>query len=740
MRHTRFIIPLVCGLLVTVHSAQSQPTRPKVGVVLSGGGAKGMAHIGALKVIEEAGIPIDCIVGTSMGSIIGGLYAIGYTPAQLDSMVRDQDWMFLLTDRVNSDEQNIETKENKQTFLISVPFGKDTKKNIFGGLIRGENLASLFSELTIGYHDSIDFNKLPVPFACVSEDLVSGKPFIFRSGVLAQAMRSSMAIPAVFTPVRKDSMVLIDGGTVDNYPVDVAKEMGADYIIGIDVQNDKRNADELSNAKDILFQLINLMGDNLYKENLRNTDTYIKVDVRGYSSSSFSSNAIDTLIRRGEAAARAQRASLKQLKSKLGLPETYTLDTRVSYPTERNKTVKVNRIQINGLDKNDENWLKKHFQLQENSEINIDKIKRIADKIRANLNYQSATYQLTRSENEGYDLCFELTKQTDNKLNIGIRFDSEEIASLLINATTHIRQRSPNTLSATIRLGKRSGADIQYAWAPTPLRKLSLGYAFRYADIDFLYKNRKIFNSTFRYHRTEFSYHDVWHTHLGFSLGISYELYDYEKFLYQRDFNLQPPYDVHTEHFFTYFAQAKYKTLDKTYFPAKGISVQASYELITDNFTKYKDKTAPSALKGSFESVFRISNRFSVLPSAYARFLFGNEIAYSKMNVMGGDTPSYLLERELPFVGIRTAQLMNHSLLIGGLKFRQRMGRIHYLTLSGNYAFNSNKVKNLFNSYTAFGCGVGYGIDSIFGPLELTANYMNHSSKASLFLNLGYRF
>ena len=216
MRHTRFIIPLVCGLLVTVHSAQSQPTRPKVGVVLSGGGAKGMAHIGALKVIEEAGIPIDCIVGTSMGSIIGGLYAIGYTPVQLDSMVRDQDWMFLLTDRVNSDEQNIETKENKQTFLISVPFGKDTKKNIFGGLIRGENLASLFSELTIGYHDSIDFNKLPVPFACVSEDLVSGKPFIFRSGVLAQAMRSSMAIPAVFTPVRKDSMVLIDGGTVDN--------------------------------------------------------------------------------------------------------------------------------------------------------------------------------------------------------------------------------------------------------------------------------------------------------------------------------------------------------------------------------------------------------------------------------------------------------------------------------------------------------------------------------------------
>ena len=155
--------------------AENLPARKKVGLVLSGGGAKGMAHIGAIKVIEEAGIPVDYVVGTSMGSIIGGLYAIGYTPEQMDSMVRHQDWGYLLSDQISRKDMNLMEREMDEKFVISVPFSKTAIKDVTGGLIKGQNIADLFSELTLGYHDSLDFNKLPIPFACVAENIAKGE-------------------------------------------------------------------------------------------------------------------------------------------------------------------------------------------------------------------------------------------------------------------------------------------------------------------------------------------------------------------------------------------------------------------------------------------------------------------------------------------------------------------------------------------------------------------------------------
>ena len=160
------------------------------------------------------------------GSIVGGLYAIGYTPEQLDSMVRKQDWTFLLSDRIKRSAMSLTERERSAKYIVSLPFTKNPKAAMSGGIIKGQNLANLFSDLTVGYHDSINFNKLPIPFACVSANVVNGDQIVFHDGVLSTAMRASMAIPGVFTPVRKDSMVLVDGGIVNNYPADVAKAWG----------------------------------------------------------------------------------------------------------------------------------------------------------------------------------------------------------------------------------------------------------------------------------------------------------------------------------------------------------------------------------------------------------------------------------------------------------------------------------------------------------------------------------
>jgi len=270
------------------------------------------------------------------------------------------------------------------------------------------------------------------------------------------------------------------------------------------------------------------------------------------------------------------------------------------------------------------------------------------------------------------------------------------------------------------------------------LATLGLSYQFRYNDIDFYQMGHRSFNSTFRYHVAELSYANVWLRNLRFNIGVRYELYDYDKFLYQEENTVWE--NVKAEHFFTYFAHVHYDTYDKAYFPKRGVNFQAGYTLYTDNFTQYDDHTPFSAVAGAFEGVVPVSNRFSILPSVYGRFLIGKNIPYSKCNTMGGDILEQYLPYQLPFAGTMNVQLMNHSLIIGGLKFRQRMGSIHYLTLSGSYALTSRKLSGLLNEQNMFGCAITYGVDSMFGPLEATLNYTNHSNKVGFYINLGYKF
>ena len=742
MKKISFLLIIIlffsCGLQ---SYASTDGHRKKVGLVLSGGGAKGMAHIGALKVIEEAGIPIDYVVGTSMGSIIGGLYAIGYTPTQMDSMVRIQDWQFLLSDRILRKDKNMGDREREKKYQVSLPFSLTKIKRPAGGLIKGENISNLFSELTIGYHDSIDFNKLPIPFACVSEDIAEGTEVVFHSGVLATAMRSSMAIPGVFTPVRLHNKVLVDGGVVNNYPVDVAKAMGADVVIGIDVQSNLKPANELNNTADVLGQLVNLMGKDLYEKNVEKTNTYIKVDVEGYSAASFNRSAIDTLIIRGEQAARMQLESLRKLKKEIGLPASYSLPKKKSYKPQ--DTLLIHKVTFNNSEIDGTNWLMRKCKLKDNSSMSIETIKKATAIIRANTSYTSASYKLTKADSNRYDLKYHLGKKQENVINLGVKYDTEENASLLLNLRTTLKTKVPSYISATGRLGKRYGGKLSYGIEPSPLSAVELAYRFMYNDINYYYEGKKRFNSTWRYHAGEISYYNVWLKNMRFGVGLRYELYDYKDFLVGlvTDKNGQTP-EIDTEHFFTYLFQLHYDSFDKAYFPSKGLASHIAYNIYTDNLLKYKDERPFSSLLGAVQGVIPVTHRFSILPSAYGRFLIGKRrvIPYSKMNTIGGDTPAQYLPEQLPFPGTVNVELMDNSLIVGGLKFRQRVGSIHYLTLSTNYALSSNRIKDIFKEQGMFGCSVGYGLDSMFGPLEASFNYTNQSKKLRFFINLGYHF
>lgn len=734
-KYVSFLLVLFVSLFLFLPAHAQQ--RKSVAVVLSGGGAKGVAHIGALKVIEEAGIPIDYIVGTSMGSIIGGLYSIGYTPCQLDSMVNHQNWSFLLSDRISWEDQTMTERKNSETYILSVPLKKDLKANVFGGVIKGQNLGNLFSELTVGYHDSINFNKLPILFACVSENIVNGEEVVFHNGVLATAMRASMAIPGVFTPVRMGDEILVDGGMKNNFPTNIAQAMGADVIIGVDVQNDLRTADELNNLGEIFNQIINLTGQTRYEENIKLATVYIKVDVKGYSAASFNIPALDTLMHRGEEAARAQWTALRRLKKEIGLPEDYVAPRHGPFTSLwSEKDIFVKEITFDGIEDSDKKWIMHRCHLKENSRMRMEQLYEALATLRGSQAYSNVSYKLTDTD-QGYLLHFILEEKYERNLNLGIRFDSEEIASLLLNVSTRLNTRIPSWLSLTGRLGKRYLARVDYTLAPMQMRNFNLAYQFEYNDINIYDHGKRAYNTTYKYHSGELGFSDVWYRNLRFGAGLRFEFFKYKDFLYNAG---GQQLKVKPQHFFSYYAQLHYNTYNKGYFPSKGIDLQGSYSLYTDNLTQYKGHAPFSALTASWASAFSVTDRFALIPSLYGRILIGKDIPYPYLNAIGGDNFGHYLPQQLPFAGITNLEIVDNSVIIAGLKVRQRIGGKNYVTLTGNVALREDNFFDILSGKPVWGGSLGYGYDSLFGPLEASFGYSSRAHDVGFYVNLGYVF
>lgn len=303
--------------------------RLKVGLVLGGGGAKGAAEVGVLKYIEKSGIPIDFIAGTSIGSINGGLYACGYRSAQLDSMYRSQEWMTLLADRNTDLENDPIKKEDGVLYVLGFPIGRKHSKiaDPSIGAIRGDSIVDLLKTMT-GRPDSISFDELPIPFRCVATDYKNGKEVVLSSGVLPIAMRASMAIPGAFKAIEIDSVSLMDGGLLNNLPVDVVKEMGADVVIAVDLTQNKHEGQKSKKAPSYLKKMKgnlaklavwNIERPDLdkYHVNRKSADVYINPNLKGFGAGNFDDKSISEMIKLGEEAGEQAYDELVKLRIKV---------------------------------------------------------------------------------------------------------------------------------------------------------------------------------------------------------------------------------------------------------------------------------------------------------------------------------------------------------------------------------------------------------------------------------------
>lgn len=315
---------LLCSLLCLLTlSSLPASAGERVGLVLSGGAARGLAHIGVLKALEQQGVRIDAIAGTSMGAIIGGLYAAGYRVEELERLALELDWQQALSDSPPRQDVPFRRKQDDRDFLIKqkLSFRDDGSLGLPLGVIQGQNLALLLESLLVHRSDTQDFDRLPIPFRAVATDIANGEQVILRSGHLPQAMRASMSIPAVFAPVELDGQLLVDGGMVNNIPVDVARRMGVDRLIVVDLGTPLRPVQELNTVVDVMNQSITLMtrkNSEAQLQTLGDDDLLIQPSLAGYGVTDFS--RAEQMIDAGYRATQALAERLASLRQSGGSP------------------------------------------------------------------------------------------------------------------------------------------------------------------------------------------------------------------------------------------------------------------------------------------------------------------------------------------------------------------------------------------------------------------------------------
>ena len=425
---------LICFLIiqVAIYSQEEKTTvnqRPKIGLVLSGGGAKGIAHIGILKAMEKEGIRPDFITGTSMGSIIGGLYALGYSADQLDTIIRQIDWSEVLSNNIQLQYVAYEEKEYYNRFLIELPF-KNGKLKIPSGVIHGQMLGEMLARYAWPAKNYTSFDEFPIPFRCIATDVGTGKQIVFSDGSLAMAMRASMAIPTAFTPVDLDSTLAVDGGVVNNFPVEEVIDMGADIVIGVSVGDGLIPAKELSGMTDILFQISMIPSLTKLKDQIEQCEIYIRPDLKNYGTASFSN--YKEILELGDSAGIKVQPKFKLLANNLGIKA----DTVIDYPLLKPDSIYIGEISIIGNQLVSSRLISTKLQIEAGDKVSRDEIENGVRVVYGINSFEKVVYRLNPlPEDNTYRLTIKTIEKTPTILKGSVHYDNIFKVGVVLNLT-----------------------------------------------------------------------------------------------------------------------------------------------------------------------------------------------------------------------------------------------------------------------------------------------------------------
>lgn len=662
-----------------VAAGDSVHGRKKVAVVLSGGGALGAIHVGALKVLEEAGMPIDMVVGTSMGSIVGALYSVGYNSDDIATMLHTMNWAELFLDRGDYERLTLTDREARDTYIYKRDFyvGKGVDPQP-GGVIRGIEVERAFEYYLQGHTDSIDFLKdMPRQFACVATDLVADDEVVLTNGSLVKSIRSSMSIPGVFTPMHMGEMVLVDGGAKNNFAADVARKLGADIVIGVKFDLGLGADRQYRTLMDVMERSAGSDVSRRAKENEKYCDLLVKVPVRGYSSGSFSKGALDSLMARGEAAMRAKMDTIMMLKREAGaLPGVdYTMHTR-----------------------------------------DINNLKKIS------------------TENGLEDTRKEHTIQA----SVGLRFDNEDIAAAQLNGRYFMGGNLNKELALTLRLGLRSMLRLNFDIEPWKFKKMGLSYEIWYKHIDLYTKGKRSDNLSHMYQHANLKLFSLDAPNFDCELGLGWEHYH----IFNRLWNEKSIIKfIPNEYYFNYHFGLRYNSENAHYFTKRGTRVEAHYAYYTDNFAQWKGHSGFSVITAMWQTTFPLSSSTHLRPGVQGRLIFGDDIPIMARNVVGGMYGGKFFPQQLPMPGVGHAEFPDNKFVSASLRLQQRLFGPHYLILDGVVAEHHDELKHLFDRKPVWSAQLSYFYNSgIVGPLGLGLGWNSYSKRVNFLISLGFDF
>ncbi|MGN0191119.1 MAG: patatin-like phospholipase family protein, partial [Candidatus Cryptobacteroides sp.] len=624
--------------------------RPTVALVLSGGGAKGAAHVGVMHYLDSLKIPVDLVVGTSMGGLMGCMKALGYTSDQIDTLVRQMDWNAMMRDVLPRNYSSYKQLKYKERYQLSMPFYyldgtgnqsdeiaprlhteidiKDVKsgrgletvrdnllRSLPSGYVFGQNVYNLISSLTVGYQDHMNFIDLPIPYACVSTDIGAGKSKVWYDGPLNTALRSTMSIPGVFTPVHYEDMVLTDGGMRDNYPTAIAKYVGADIIIGVDVSAPPKDAASVRNIADVVSLSMDMLGRETYEYNVTLPDVNIRPDLMGLNMLSFSAENIDRLIHNGYEAARKQDSLLNVIKSRVGVDPPDLSSVRAV--NLRSSSVKISDVELLGVGDMESRMLRKKLRINPGDTLTYARITDAIATVYATGAYDYVTYELLGNE-EPYRMVINCRKGPVHQFGLGVRMDTEDILTANVNVGLFARRLQGSTLNLNAIVSRNPSFQVHYyydsPWMPTVNLAASLRWTQTkvydeknfWPSVDFLSSRQELFLSGLK-----LSNFDIW---LGIQNDIFYDNSQYH-FLSAVSAGENRRQMNSFEDYMSLRFNASFDNMDDGYFPTRGLQVNLDYVWNFTDFRSELKNTGLHILTGSIKGVISAGKVFSFIPS-----------------------------------------------------------------------------------------------------------------------------
>ncbi|MBD9398583.1 patatin-like phospholipase family protein [Pseudomonas sp. PDM11] len=723
---------LVLLLLLTPLLAIAQDAQPRVGLVLSGGAARGLAHIGVIKALEEQGVRIDAIAGTSMGAVIGGLYASGYSVDELEQVALTMDWREVLSDDPPRTDVPFRRKQDDRDFLIKqrLSFRDDGSLGLPLGVIQGQNLALLLERLLVRSSDVRDFDRLPIPFRAVATDIANDEKVVFRSGHLPQVIRASMSIPAVFAPVELDGRLLVDGGMVDNIPVDVARDMGVDRVIVVDIGTPLKPRKELLTVVDVLNQSTTMMTRRNSEQQLatlRDSDVLVQPNMTGFEVTDFGRS--EELIEAGYQAAKALQPRLAQLVRRGGGNPALTLAR-----SAQQRAPVIHAIEVDNDSKVGDEVIRNYIRQPIGEPLDMARLQRDMGTLYGLDYFERVQYRVVSRDERNTLVIDAREKRTGTDyLRLGLNLSDDFNGDSVFNLGASFRKNGINRLGAEwltrVQLGDRQELfsefyqplDVGSRWFVAPSVRVDAW------NVESLLDNDPI--AEYRVKRYGYGF-DIGRQianngELRFGVGQAWG--DAKVRIGERD---QPEFSF-TEGY--YELQYAFDTMDNVDFPHEGEQIEVKlrqYDASLGADDRYRQWQV------NLDKAFSDGPNSLVIGGRYGRTLDDAEIVTSSFQLGGA--------RQLS--GFRQDALAGQNVSLGRLVYYRRMTPRSFLPLDFPlYLGASLERGRVWNNDNAFDSGyinaasVFLGYETPLGPLNFSYG-LNDENEKALYLNLGHSF